>query len=131
MAPAAGGDIVVDFNDLGYPNGLFDPGSSFPQGPCPRGRSYDNGWDLPGGFTSHGAFFSNSYDTTFHSWSGWAYSNVFDPTTTGSTPFLNDYNHQFAAITGTAPGAQAIMAFHLALEPPLTSPRVHHRSRSR
>ncbi len=53
---------------------------------------------------SHGVFFSNSYDTAFHSWSGWAYSDVKDPTTTGPTPFTNDFDHQFAAITGTAPG---------------------------
>jgi Domain of unknown function (DUF4465) len=104
-APAArGGDIVVNFNDLGYPNGSYDPNSSFPSGPAPGTGSYDNGWDLNGGFTSDTVFFSNSYDTTFHSWSGWAYSNVNDPTTTGPTPFLNDYDHQYAAITGTAPG---------------------------
>lgn len=104
-APGArGGDIVVNFNDLRYPNGSFDPGAGFPAGPAPGTGSYDNGWDLNGGFTSNGTFFSNSYDTTFHSWSGWAYSNVNDPTTTGPSPFLTDFNHQFAAITGTAPG---------------------------
>jgi hypothetical protein len=104
-APAArGGDIFVNFNDLSYPNGSFDPGSGFPAGPAPGTGSYDNGWDLNGGFTSNGTFFSNSYDTTFNSWSGWAYSNVNDPTTTGPSPFLTDFNHQFAAITGTAPG---------------------------
>jgi len=103
VAPAVGGDLVVDFNDLSYPHGSFDPGSSFPSGPAPGTGSYDNGWDLPGGFTSNTVFFSNIYDTTFHSWSGWAYSNVNDPTTTGPTPFLDDYKHQFAAITGTAP----------------------------
>jgi hypothetical protein len=101
---ARGGDIVVNFNDLSYPNGSFDPGAGFPAGPAPGTGSYDNGWDLNGGFTSNGTFFSNSYDTTFHSWSGWAYSNVNDPTTTGPSPFLTDFNHQFAAITGTAPG---------------------------
>jgi Domain of unknown function (DUF4465)/PEP-CTERM motif len=104
-APGArGGDIVVNFNDLSYPNGSFDPGAGFPAGPAPGTGSYDNGWDLNGGFTSNGTFFSNSYDTTFNSWSGWAYSNVNDPTTTGPSPFLTDFNHQFAAITGTAPG---------------------------
>ena len=101
---ARGGDIVVNFNDLSYPNGSFDPGAGFPAGPAPGTGSYDNGWDLNGGFTSNGTFFSNSYDTTFNSWSGWAYSNVNDPTTTGPSPFLTDFNHQFAAITGTAPG---------------------------
>jgi hypothetical protein len=105
VAPAArGGDIVVNFNDLGYPNGSYDPNAIFPSGPAPGTGSYDNGWDLNGGFTSDGVFFSNSYDTTFHSWNGWAYSNVNDPTTTGSSPFKTDYDHQFAAITGTAPG---------------------------
>ncbi|HEY2159411.1 MAG TPA: DUF4465 domain-containing protein [Isosphaeraceae bacterium] len=103
-APAARGDIVVNFDDLGYPNGSFDPKSSFPSGPAPGTGSYDNGWDLSGGFTSHGAAFSNSYDTTFHSWSGWAYSNVNDPTTSGTSPSADDFKHQFAAITGTAPG---------------------------
>jgi hypothetical protein len=105
VAPAArgGGNIVVNFDDLGYPNGPYDPNSLFPAGPAPGTGSYDNGWDLNGGFTSHGVSFSNAYDTTFHSWSGWAYSDVNDPTTTGPTPFTNDYDHQFAAITGTAP----------------------------
>jgi Domain of unknown function (DUF4465) len=105
VAPSArGGDIVVDFNNLTYPNGPFDPNEGFPVGQAPGTGSYDNGWDLNGGFTSNGVFFSNSYDTTFHSWSGWAYSDVNDPTTTGPTPFTGDVNHQFAAITGTAPG---------------------------
>jgi hypothetical protein len=103
--PAAhGGNIVVDFNNLGYPNGKFDPNEGFPAGQAPTSGSYDNGWDLNGGFTSNGAFFSNSYDTTFHSWSGWAYSDVNDPTKTGQSPFRDDFNHQFAAITGAAPG---------------------------
>ena len=104
VSPASGGDIVVDFNDLTYPGGAFDPGENFPKGPAPGTGSYDNGWDLPGGFTSNGAFFSNSYDSTFHAWSGWAYSNVNDPTTTGPTPFPDDFKHQFAAITGTGSG---------------------------
>ncbi len=29
---------------------------------------------------------------------------MYDPTTTGPSPFTTDYLHQFAAITGTAPG---------------------------
>ncbi len=105
VAPAArGADIVVNFNDLSYPNGPYDPGSTFPSGQAPVSGSYDNGWDLNGGFTSNGVFFSNSYDKSSNSWSGWAYSNVYDPTTTGPTPFPGDVNHQYAAITGTAPG---------------------------
>lgn len=103
-APAArAGDIVINFNDLGYPNGSFDPHQGFPVGPAPGIGNYDDGWDLEGGFTSNGVFFSNSYNTSDSSWSGWAYSDVNDPTTTGPTPFLDDFNHQFAAITGTAP----------------------------
>jgi len=105
VAPLArGGDIVVNFNDLSYTNGSYDPNQGFPSGPAPGSGSYDDGWDLNGGFTSNGVFFNNSYDATYASWSGWAYSDVNDPTTTGPTPYLTDYNHQFAAITGTAPG---------------------------
>lgn len=110
-APAArGGDITVTFNDLNYLNGSYDPYSPYPVGPAPGTGSYDDGWDLNGGFTSNGAFFSNSYSTytynnvTSSYWGGWAYSNVNDPTTTGPSPFTTDYDHQFAAITGTAPG---------------------------
>ena len=104
-APAArAGDIVVNFNDLSYPGGSFDPHQAFPAGAAPGTGSYDDGWDLNGGFTSNGVFFSNAYDTASASWSGWAYSDVADLTTTGPTPFLSDFNHQFAAITGAAPG---------------------------
>jgi hypothetical protein len=105
VAPAArGGDIVVNFNDLGYANGSYDPNQSFPTGPAPGTGSYDDGWDLNGGFTSNGVSFSNSYYAPYAAWSGWAYSDVDDPTTTGPTPYTSDYDHQFAAITGTAPG---------------------------
>ncbi|MGA2703598.1 MAG: DUF4465 domain-containing protein [Isosphaeraceae bacterium] len=97
---ARAGDIVVNFNDLSYPNPPYDPA----QGPPPGTGSYDNGWNLNGGFTSNGVFFSNSYDTTYNSWSGWAYSDVNDPTTTIPYPHTTDYLHQYAAITGTAPG---------------------------
>jgi hypothetical protein len=103
-APAArAGDIVVNFNDLSYPGGSFDPNQNFPAGPAPGTGSYDDGWDLNGGFTSNGVFFSNAYNAASALWSGWAYSDVADPTTTGPTPYLNDYIHQFAAITGAAP----------------------------
>lgn len=104
-APAArGGQIVVNFDDLTYPGGSYDPHEGFPSGPAPGGGSYDDGWDLNGGFTSDGAFFSNTYNSTYYYWSGWAYSDVDDPTKTGPTPDTTDYDHQFAAITGTAPG---------------------------
>jgi hypothetical protein len=100
VAPAArSADIVVNFNDLGYPNGGFDPLI----GAAPGTGSYDDGWDLKGGFTSSGTFFSNSYSGQF-GFSGWAYSNVNDPTTTAAGPGnSDDFLHQFAAITGTPP----------------------------
>jgi hypothetical protein len=104
VAPAAlASDIVVNFNDLGYPNGSFDPNQGFPAGPAPGTGSYDDGWDLGGGFTSNGVVFGNAYDAASASWSGWAYSDVDDPTTTGPNPYPNDYIHQFAAIAGAAP----------------------------
>lgn len=99
--PAArGGNIVVNFNDLSFPNPPYDPNI----GPPPGSGSYDDGWNLNGGFTSNGASFSNTYFAAYAAWSGWAYSDVNDPTTTGPSPFTTDYLHQFAAITGTAPG---------------------------
>jgi hypothetical protein len=60
-------------------------------------NSFYNGSDLAGGFTSRGAQFSNSYDSTFGSWSGFAYSNVNNTTTAG-------FGNQYAAITGTGVG---------------------------
>jgi hypothetical protein len=100
VVPAArGGDIDVNFNNLGYPNGGFDPLI----GPAPGTGSYDDGWDLNGGFTSSGTFFSNSYSGV-DGWSGWAYSNVNDPSKTPAGPGnSNDFLHQFAAVAGTPP----------------------------
>lgn len=67
---------VVDFEDLSLaPN------------------SYYNGSDGAGGFTSRGAFFNNSYNPTFDSWSGWSYSNTTNTTTPGFT-------NQYSAYTG-------------------------------
>jgi hypothetical protein len=103
-APAArGGDIVVDFNDLGYPGGSYDPNEGYPPGQPPGTGSYDDGWDLSGGFTSNGVSFSNYYNTTYNYWGDWAYSNINDPTKSAPTLSIPDYFHQFAAITGTAP----------------------------
>ncbi len=104
VAQAARADLTtVDFNDLNFASS-YDPGATFPAGPAPGTGSYDNGWDLKGGFTSRGVSFANSYNATYHSWSGWSYSNVNDPTTTGVSPLKTDYSHQYAAITGSAPG---------------------------
>ncbi len=68
-------DVVSDFEDL-----IIEP------------DSYWNGADLSGGFTSGLAYFPNVFDTTWMSWSQWAYSNMADDTTAG---WLN----QFSAIT--------------------------------
>lgn len=60
-------------------------------------NSYWNGSNNAGGFTAGGAFFNNSYyyDTTYQyeSWTGFAYSNITNTTTT-------DYTNQYSAITG-------------------------------
>lgn len=74
---------VVDFEDL-----ILTP------------ESFYNGSDGAGGFTSQGAFFNNSFNPTFNSWSGWSYSNTTDTTTPG---FLN----QFSAITGSGFGGSS------------------------
>ena len=44
---------------------------------------YDNGSSGHGGFTEAGAFFNNSYNAMFGSWSGFAVSNVNNPGTAG------------------------------------------------
>ncbi|MGD0785191.1 MAG: DUF4465 domain-containing protein [Sedimentisphaerales bacterium] len=58
-------------------------------------NSYWNGSTGTGGFTSGSAVFNNNYDSTYHSWDGWAYSNKSDTTTHGWT-------NQYSAITGSA-----------------------------
>jgi hypothetical protein len=52
-------------------------------------ESFYNGSDGAGGFISQGAFFNNSYNPQFGSWSGWSYSNQTDVTTSG---FMNQYS---------------------------------------
>ena len=58
-------------------------------------NSYWNGSDGTGDFVSGSAVFNNNYDSTYHSWDGWAYSNKSDTTTPGWT-------NQYSAITGAA-----------------------------
>ena len=58
-------------------------------------ESYWNGADGSGGFTSRGLSYRNSYDATYYSWDGFAYSNITDDTTQG-------YSGQYNAITGAA-----------------------------
>ncbi len=63
-------------------------------------NSYWNGSDGSGGFTSGSVQFSNSFSDWgggSTSWSGFAYSNVNDTTTSG-------YGNQYAAYTGTGFG---------------------------
>ncbi len=68
---------VVTFEDLSLPPSSYQNGS---------------GLSPAGSFTSGGAVFNNSYDSTYGSWSGWSYSNVNDVTTPG-------YGNQYAAYT--------------------------------
>lgn len=54
-----------------------------------------NGADGSGGFTSGHVRFVNTYDTSYQSWDGFAYSNMTDTTTP-------DYSNQYSAMTGGA-----------------------------
>ncbi len=56
-------------------------------------QSYWNGAYLSGGFASGSAYFYNSYDTSWGSWNGFAYSNVVDTLTAG-------WANQYAAFAG-------------------------------
>ncbi len=56
-------------------------------------ESYWNGSDESGGFQSGDAWFKNAYNSSWGSWSGWAYSNTTDTTTAGWT-------NQYSAYTG-------------------------------
>lgn len=55
--------------------------------------SYWNGSDGSGGFTIGPGTFANSYNPAYNSWSGWAFSNQVDTTTSG-------YGNQFSAFSG-------------------------------
>ena len=59
-------------------------------------ESYWNGSDLSGGFTSGGASYSNSYDSDWNSWSGFAYSNRTDTSVVGYAI------EQYVSANGTA-----------------------------
>ena len=78
---------TADFQDLTLAPNAFDNGSTGPGG--------------PGGFTSRGVFFANNYNTTFGSWSGFAYSNKTDTTTAG-------FGNQYSAIPGSGAGGSSI-----------------------
>jgi hypothetical protein len=57
-------------------------------------NAYWNGSDTSGGFQSGSVYFYNSYNQSWGSWSGFAYSNVKNDTTAG-------YTNQYAAITAS------------------------------
>lgn len=80
---------VVDFEDLTLPGA-------------------DTAWlgiDQSGGFTSHGVFFENTYNTTYNFWSKFCYSNSTNTTTPGSS---NDYS----AYTGSGANGSANYAIY-------------------
>ncbi len=93
---------VVNFKDLGTgPNTYSGPGggnywngpaATFTSQPDPMG-----GTDEVGTLQSGGVSFGNSYNITYGSWSGFAYSNCTDQTTS------TDAN-QFSAYTASASG---------------------------
>ena len=56
-------------------------------------ESYWNGADGSGGFTSGDFIFSNTFNASWGSWSGFSYSNKTDVATPG-------YGNQYSAITG-------------------------------
>ena len=56
-------------------------------------EGYWNGSDGSGGFTSGNAFFKNTYDTAYNSWSGFSVSNATDKITPGVI-------NQYSSITG-------------------------------
>ncbi|HEY1603234.1 MAG TPA: DUF4465 domain-containing protein [Pirellulales bacterium] len=80
---------TVNFNDLSLAP------HSYVSGPLPNASTVDGpyGPQDVGTFTSGGAQFGNTYDETFGSWSGFAYSDTTDTTTPG-------YTNQYSAITG-------------------------------
>ncbi|MCA9126258.1 MAG: DUF4465 domain-containing protein [Planctomycetales bacterium] len=83
---------IVTFEDLTAFTGTSgnqdgQPGGQFYNGDAGNGTN-SNGW------SSGGALFSNTYDTSFGGfWTGWAYSNVVNPVTTG-------FSNQYAAAAG-------------------------------
>lgn len=77
---AAVADLTIDLQDLTLAS-----------------ESYWNGSDGSGGFTTAGTFFNNNYNTTYGSWSAWAYSNMTDMTTPG---YANQYSAYVASGSG-------------------------------
>ncbi len=65
--------------------------------------SFWNGSDLTGSYNSGLAGFVNSYNTSFNSWSGFAYSNKTNDTTAG-------YGNQYSSITAGGVNSSATYA---------------------
>jgi hypothetical protein len=59
--------------------------------------THDEDWTPAGGFSSGGAFFNNSYESTFGSWAGFALSRETNTTTPG-------FGNQFSAFAGSGAG---------------------------
>lgn len=81
-------------------------------------ESYWNGSDGSGGFTSGGAYFTNTYNASYGSWDGWSYSNTTDTTTAG-------YTNQYSAYTG---GAYSGTQYGVYYEPFTLNPSVSFTS---
>src|SRR5690554_5220575 len=79
---------TVDFEDLTLPT-----------------ESFYNGDDEAGGFVTGGVTFGNDYNTSWSSWSGFAYSNVTDNTTAG-------FGNQYSAIPGSGANNSEIYAIN-------------------
>ena len=59
-------------------------------------NSFWNGSNLSGGFLDGDAYFTNTYDTTYSFWSGFAYSNIgvnVDTITTAASDYSYQYNN--------------------------------------
>ena len=84
---------AVDFAGL-----LTSPESHW-NGPAANGVTVEGeyGPEVVGTFASGGVEFTNTYDQTYGSWRGFAYSNQTDTTTPG-------YTNQYSAITGSGHG---------------------------
>lgn len=109
--PAFAAIEIVDFEDVNTFTGTNPAGGgSFYNGNNGSGASSDLGWN------SRGVHFSNNYDGStlplFDSWSGWGYSNVVNPSTSG-------FGNQYASFAGggsngaggTAAGENYAIAF--------------------
>lgn len=93
--------LTIDFSDVST---LTPPTQAYTG---PGGGVYYNGSDSAGGFTSGGAHFVNSYNTSWGSWSGWSYSTTADSTTAGWT---NQYSAYPGAHTPGTPYGVAYVA---------------------